>query len=43
MKRNSEHVPLLIEHVLFIALYEARIVEKSVAENYTLMNITKVS
>ena len=43
MKRNGESVPLLIEHFLFVALYEAKIIEKSVAENYTLMNITKVS
>lgn len=43
MKRNSERVPLLIGHVLFIALYEVRVIEKSVAENYILMNITKVS
>lgn len=40
MKRNSECVPLLIEHVLFVAVYEARIIETSEAENYILMNIT---
>lgn len=43
MERNSECVPALMERVLFVALYEARIIEKSVTENDTLMNITKVS
>lgn len=42
MKRNSECVPLLIERVLFVAVYEARIIETSVAENDTFMNITNI-